>query len=575
MTPKPLPNKLEATFEAAAMTALLGLFLVAPPTAAQGEGSFREAADSGLAFVHTTGASGEFHFPEIAGSGGALIDFDGDGDLDVYLVQGTTLGSASPPSPRPSDRLFRNDLEVLPDGSRRLRFVEVTNRAGLSKATGYGMGATSGDYDGDGDRDLYITNYGSNQLWRNRGDGTFEEVTQRAGADDPRWSVSAAFFDADGDGDLDLYIGNYVAFQLAKKVPCFDAAGKRDYCGPTSYPAEPDRLLRNRGDGTFEDITAEAGLSGAAGAALGVVATDFDHDGRTDLFVANDGSMNFLWMNRGGGRFAEEGLLRGCAVNADGRAEASMGVDAADFDRDGDEDLFITHLDGETNTLYLNDGDGQFLDRSTASGLANPSWKSTGFGTSWLDYDNDGHLDLMAVNGAVKAIAEQRQAGDPFPYRQPNQLFHNTGEGRFEDVSSSAGEVFGLSEVSRGALVGDLDNDGDSDVIITNAEGPARLLLNTVGQDASWVGFELAPAHRAPTSRVEVRFADGGVLWGRSRTAGAYASAGDPRVLLGLGKGREIRQVLVHWADGRIEAWPPLAIDEYHRLERGRGTVEP
>ncbi|MEM7479712.1 MAG: CRTAC1 family protein [Acidobacteriota bacterium] len=561
-----------------------GPFFAAPR--AVGEEIFVErAAAAGLDFVHFTGATGKLFFPEIAGAAGALLDYDGDGDLDVFLAQGTMLGDEQDPKkakipPRgklpPSDRLYRNDLSVLPNGERRLSFTEVTAESGLAASTGYGMGAAAGDYDGDGHVDLYVTNFGSNVLWRNRGDGTFEDVTQKAGADDPRWSVSAVFFDADGDGHLDLYVGNYVDFQPAKKVPCLDTTGRVDYCGPKSYPPEPDRLLHNRGDGTFVDITAAAGLA-APGPALGVAATDFDGDGRIDLFVANDGEPNFLWMNQGDGKFIDEGLFRGTAVNGDGRAEASMGVDAADFDGDGDEDLFMTHLDGETNTLYLNDGAGQFLDASTARGVGAPSFSMTGFGTAWLDYDNDGHRDLLAVNGAVKTIPAQRDAGVAFPFEQRNQLLHNDGKGTFREVTDLAGKAFQLSEVSRGAMVGDLDNDGDPDVVVTNGEGPVRLLINQIGARAAWLGVEpWAGQGTALNARVEVRPKTGAALWGRSRPGGSYASSGDPRVLLGLGARKGPYEVRVYWPSGGVERWPEVAANAYTRLVRGTGeTVSP
>jgi hypothetical protein len=443
-----------------------GAFLLAHALAESGR--LEEAA--GYAEAAATSVPAARHL--LARSGGALLDYDGDGDLDVFLVQGGFLGSGkpadavvqAPPETPLGARLLRNDLEVLPDGTRRLRFTDVTAEAGLAAASGYGMGAAAGDYDGDGWTDLYVTNFGSNQLWRNRGDGTFEDVTARAGADDPRWSVPAAFLDFDGDGRLDLFVGNYVDFVPANNKPCLGASGARDYCGPAAYAPQPDRLLRNRGDGTFEDVTARAGLLRAYGPALGVVAADLDGDGHTDLYVANDGAPNQLWRNRGDGTFAEEGLLRGCAVNADGRAEAGMGVTAGEADDDGDLDLFLTHLDGETNTFYRNGGGGLFLDRSAASGLGPPSWRSTGFGTRWLDVDNDGWLDLFVANGAVYGVESLVRQRHPWPFGQPNQLFRNLGADgghRFEEVSAAAGPAFARVEASRGALFGDLDDDGD------------------------------------------------------------------------------------------------------------------
>jgi len=559
--------------------------------AGAGEGGagpiFTEEADAaGIDFVHFTGAAGHWYFPEIAGAGGALLDYDGDGDLDVFLVQGTMLPPGAdparahrPPAGRLNDRLYRNDTPRGEPGGR-LRFTDVSEAAGFGVETGYGMGAAAGDYDGDGRADLYVTNFGSNALWRNRGDGTFEDVTARAGADDPRWSVAAAFFDYDRDGDLDLYVGNYVDFGFAKQVPCLDATGRRDYCGPKAYPPLPDRLLRNRGDGTFDDVTARAGLA-APGAALGVVAADFDRDGWLDLYVANDGTPNFLWINRRDGTFEDQALLRGCAVNGDGMAEASMGTEFADYDGDGDEDLFLTHLEGETNTLYRNDGRGMFLDRTTGSGLDRASFDRTGFGTAFFDYDNDGRLDLLTVNGAVRTIQRLRQARDPLPFHQPDQLFRNAGGGRFEAVpAAEAGPAFALSEVGRGALFGDLDDDGDVDVVVTNNSGPARLLVNRVGSRNGWIGLRLrtgagALSRDEPGTRIEVRAAGGERFVRTVRPATSYASSNDPRLLVGLGAARGPLSVTATWPDGLVESWSGLAAGRYHALRRGGGTPAP
>ncbi len=355
---------------------------------------FREAAaESGLGFVHFNGMSGEKYSHEALGGGVALLDYDNDGDLDVYLVQGAMQGRGKtiedalfpPRHPLPlTDRLYRNDLELRADGGRVLQFTDVTDRAGFA-AHGYGMGVAAGDVDNDGWIDLYVTNFGSNQLWRNRGDGTFGDITAASGTDDRRWSVAAALFDYDRDGWLDLYVGNYVAFTTDTNKLCRFETGLITYCGPLSYPPEPDRLFRNRGDGTFEDATALIRGAPAAGT-LGVVTGDFNDDGWLDFYVANDALPNHLWLNEGDGSFREEALLAGVAVNMQGDSEGSMGVTAGDFDNDGDEDLFMTHIDRETNTVYVNDGTAYFVDSSVGTGLGTPSHNFTGFGRQFIEF---------------------------------------------------------------------------------------------------------------------------------------------------------------------------------------------
>ncbi len=536
---------------------------------------------TGLVFKHFNGMSGELYFPEMMGAGVAVFDYDGDGDLDVYLVQGRMLGPGKtlsdatfpPAHPTPlTDRLYRNELR---DGE--LRFTDVTLEAGLN-ATGYGMGVTTGDMDNDGDVDLYVTNLGHNQLLINNGNGTFRDNTAAAGVDDDRWSVSAAFLDFDRDGWLDLYVGNYVAFSFDNHTPCLSNASAPEYCGPKSLPPEGDRLFRNLGNGRFEDVTSSAGLDTAFGAALGVSTADFNGDGWTDIYVANDGVPNQLWINQQDGSFEDDAFLAGVAVNMYGASEASMGVDAADFDGDGDEDLFMTHLVRETNTLYLNDGRGWFEDRTVTRGLGGPSFAVTGFGTGWFDYDSDGWLDLLSVNGAVNLIVEQLRTGNPHPLHETNQLFRNLQGGAFEDVSEQAGAVFGLSEVSRGAAFGDLDNDGDADVVISNNAGPARLLINTTesGDEGkhNWLGLRLVdPRYRrdAYGASAAVTVGDNSVLWRRVRSAGSYASASDPRILAGLGDETGPVTVRVVWPDGLEESWKNLESRRYHTLERGQG----
>ena len=546
-----------------------------------------EAEAAGIDFVHVNGASGELRMSEILGPGAALFDFDDDGDLDVYIVQGRTPSGPAAVPGRSGDRLYRNDLEVRADGTRTLRFTDVTRGSGLDGRS-YGMGVAAGDVDNDGRVDLYRTGLGPNQLFRNEGGGRFTDVTGEAGVGDPRWSVSASFVDFDRDGWLDLYVGNYLDRTADAPGPaCFTRTGERDYCGPSAYAPVADRLYRNRGDGTFVDVTAESQVAGEYGPALGVAAFDADADGWPDVYVANDGEPNQLWMNRGDGTFDNRALLAGAALNGTGRTEASMGVDAGDFDADGDDDLFMTHLTRETNTLYVNDGSGLFEDRTAAAGLGPPSVRYTGFGAGWFDFDNDGRLDLLAVNGAVQARHQRFAMGarnvsapadGPLPLHQPNQLFRNLGNGRFADVSGRAGAVFELSEVSRGAAFGDVDNDGDVDVLVTNNGGPARLLVNGVGRRNRWMGLRLvggAGRRDSPGARVGVFRAVGPPLWRRARADGSYASASDPRVLVGLGRDADVRRVRVVWPSGREEEWTDLPVDRWLTLEEGRGAPEP
>ncbi len=575
------------------------LLIVLAPGVSADDGIFTELTGSGFDFVHFNGMTGEFYMAEINSGGGALLDIDNDGDLDVYLTQGQLLGSADiskatfpPRHPLPlTDRLYRNDLTVTEDGRRQLRFTDITVEAGIKPAA-YGFGVAAGDIDNDGWVDLYVTRLGSNTLLRNNGDGTFSDITDTSGADDTRWSVPAAFADFDRDGWLDLYVGNYLEFSEKTHKICRTATGAQDYCGPTAYPGVPDRLLRNLGTGSgggvrFEDVSAAAGMLGQPSKSLGVVAADLNGDGATDFYVANDLTPNQMWIQQtaGGGKrlFSDEALLAGAAVNAQGKAEASMGVDAGDFDGDGDDDLFMTHLVRETNTLFLNDGSGMFEDATTKSGLGVPSWSHTSWGTAWFDYDNDGWLELMIANGAVKVIEELANANDPYPFHETNQLFHNKGAaGRvvFEDVTAKAGKVFELSEVSRAIAFGDLDNDGDPDVLLVNNNGPARLLINTVGQDRHWLGLRLL-GKDGKRDALGARVAllrpgkDPSALWRRVRTDGSFAAANDPRVLIGLGDDAKPADVRVHWLDGSVEQWSQLPVDRYTTLQQGTGKTVP
>lgn len=554
---------------------MLAALLAASTGPALAEVPFVDVArDAGLDFVHFNGMSGAHYFPEMMGAGGAVFDYDNDGDLDVYLLQGAMLGKGKtlddalfpPQNDAPLiDRLYRNDCPT--DGvCAELSFTDVTEQSGIT-ADGYGMGVAAADIDNDGDIDLYVMNFGDNQLLRNNGDGTFEDITESAGVNDPRWSVSASFVDINADGLLDLYVGNYLKHDNEKQRVCKLAQRFDDYCGPLRGAGETDRLFLNRGGGKFADISRMSGITAAFGGALGISTADFDGDGDLDIYVANDGVANQFWINQGNNKFVDDALLAGVSVNKDGMAEASMGVDAGDFDGDGDIDLFMTHLRQETNTLYVNDGAGWFEDRSIAMGLAADSYNFTGFGTAWFDYDNDGWLDVLSVNGAVRKIEALLLADDPYPLHQINQLFHNKGDGTFDDVTAASGAAFALSEVSRGAAFGDLDNDGDTDVIITNNNGPARLLLNANDNDHHWIGLRVLDQSGRDALGALVTVTRGEQSFVRSvRSDGSYASANDPRVLVGLGSADDDVRVDVLWVDGSKKTFGELAVDRYHEL---------
>ncbi len=452
----------------------------------------------------------------MTGAGAGLFDYDGDGDLDLYFVQGTPWEPGD--TPPPSDRLLRND-GVGPEGAPLWK--DVSEAAALP-AGGYGMSVSVGDVDDDGDFDLFVGNYGPNRLLINRGDGRFDDASIALGETTPRWTTSGVLLDYDGDGRQDLLIVNYVDYPVADPPSCYATNSMPDYCGPSGFEPVADRLLRNRGDGTFEPAS---GFVDEPGPGLGAAIVELDSPWRWGLLVANDGAPNRLWIYESGG-WRDEALLAGVAVNRRGEPEASMGVAVADFDRDGDEDVLLTHLDGETHTLYVQQ-DGLFDDRTTDSALAVPTLPSTGFGAAWLDVDGDGWLDLAAVNGAVRLELDQVADGVEHPLRQPNQLFLSDA-GRFE--SETSGDWIAGFEVSRGLAVGDLDDDGDLDLVVTNNGGQAELYASEPTDGAGWSGHEFVrPAGQTveieSPLRQELR---------RSRTAGSFASASDPRVLLPL-----------------------------------------
>ena len=536
---------------------------------------FREIANQvGLSFHHFTGATGEYFMPEIMGSGGAFFDYDNDGDLDVYLIQGTLLQDGKkllfPPSPgwKPGNRLFRNMLSE----TGKLQFVDVTEAAGVGHV-GYGMGAATGDYDNDGFQDLYVTNFGHNVLYHNNGNGTFTDVTTEAGVDDPRWSSSAAFLDYDGDGYLDLFVANYLDFTVKGNKRCYAPTGEPDYCTPVAYKAVPSRLFRNLGNGKFVDVTESSGIGSSYGPALGVVCADFNGDGRTDIYVANDTAANLLWLNQGHGTFREAALQAGLAYNEDGVPRAGMGVTAADADNDGSLMILVTNLSREGATLFHSHDKDVFDDMTVQRGLAGPTFAFTGFGTRWFDYDNDGLLDLFIANGAVTIVESMR--GSPYPYAQKNLLFHNEGKGRrFQATNHVAGPAAQLFEVGRGAVFGDVDNDGAVDILVTNNNGPVRLLRNEIGSQQHWlqVRLEGVKSNRFGIgARVGVLREGEEPLWRRVHTDASYLSASDVKAHFGLGANPHLKSVLVYWPDGSKESWDNIQPDKIVALRQGSG----
>ncbi|MEZ5352633.1 MAG: CRTAC1 family protein [Bryobacteraceae bacterium] len=522
---------------------------------------FRDAAaETGLVFRHDPCVSGKYYLPEIMGSGAALFDYDNDGDLDVFLIQDQPLDAATAAPAQPGNRLFRNEL--VPGG--KLQFTDVTAASGLG-ASMYGMGAATGDFDNDGFTDLYVTAYGPNALYRNKGNGTFEDVTSASGAQDSRWSTSAAWVDYDRDGDLDLFFLNYVDFTTGNNKQCMTASGEPDYCTPKAYHPVPARLFRNDGGGRFADVTVASGIAAAYGPGLGAVVTDTNDDGWPDLYVANDTHANLLWVNQKNGTFREQALLTGAAYSEDGLAKAGMGVSAGDFDNDGDEDLFVANLTREGATLFVHDGAGGFQDQSLRFGLRPATFAFTGFGAGWIDYDNDGWLDIFIANGAVTRMETQR--GRPWPFLQGNNLLRNGAGKGFTDAAAAGGGAIALEEASRGAAFGDVDNDGDVDILISNSNGPVRLLLNQAGRGNSWLSLTLAGQ---PWSRAKVIRKGAPPLWRRSRTDASYLSASDPRVHFGLGASTEIEAVEVEWSGGRRERYPAPEARSQVRLSPGQ-----
>ena len=534
-----------------------------PPPTAQAVSSdpwFEEiAAQANLDFHHISGHTGPFYMPEINVGGVGLLDYDGDGYLDVYCVQGGYLDPAVS-THRPVSRLYRN--------LGGWKFMDVTEKAGVGNR-GYGNGCACADFDGDGYPDIYVTNTGTNILYRNNGNGTFTDITQRAGVGHVGWSSSAAFVDYDLDGHLDLIVANYLRWSRSSEVPCYSRGGVPDYCSPLNYQAPAmGTLYHNRGDGTFEDVTVAAGLDKAYGPGLGVATGDFNQDGWPDIFVANDAMPNQLWINQGNGKFVDEAMIRGCAVNAMGMSEAGMGTAAVDIFQRGWLDLFVTHLVGEGNRLFVN-SNGFFTDTVTATGPGAQSDPYTGFGVGFCDFDNDGILDLYIANGRVKLGRHDLDPRDP--YAEPSLLYRGLGGGRFQPVPLG-GTARQLLATGRGAAFGDLDNDGGVDIVVVNRDGPIHLLRNRVGSRGHWILLKVLDARGALAVGAMVRLeTEGKTQWRQLQPNTGYCSSNDPRLHFGLGTAARVECITVRWPVGAVESFGPFDANRIYELRQGKG----
>jgi len=522
------------------------------------------ARQAGVAFHHTNGATAEKHVVETMGSGGVFFDYDGDGWIDIFLVDGGSIADAAV-ARRARHRLYRN----RGNGT----FEDVTDRSGIQHRE-YGMGACAGDYDGDGRPDLYITNYGPNALYRNRGDGTFTDVTATARVGDPRWSTGCAFADLDRDGDLDLWVVNYVAADSTHSPFCGNARlGVRFYCHPLTYEPLSSTVYRNDGNGVFTDVSAASGVGALRANGLGVVIADYDNDGWPDVFVANDTMPNFLFHNTGNLRFTETGLVSGVAVGIDGKARAGMGIDTGDYDGDGRLDLVITNLDFEMHTLNRGLERGWFAYATEESGIGFPTLPFVGFGVAFLDFDNDSQLDIAIANGHILDNAPQFRAGST--YRQRKLLFRNATLRRFVEVGRASGPGFAAETVGRGLAVGDVDNDGDLDLLVTNNGQDAELLRNDGGNRANALLVRLRGAGgNTAAIGARIRLTSGSRTQIRDVKAGSsYLSQNDLRAHFGLSVAARADRIEVVWPSGRTETVANVPANQIITIEEGRGIV--
>ena len=529
---------------------ILILFLIAtvvqgpliPPVSADTNIQFVDVTqEAGIHWKHVDGRSGQKYFMETLGSGAAFFDYDADGDPDLYFVNGAPLpGYVS--QEIPTNCLYRNNG----DGT----FTDVTEKAGVGD-TGYGHGCAVGDYNNDGQLDLYVTNYGTNRLYRNNGDGTFTEVAESAGVTEPRWSTSCAFADYDRDGNLDLYVVNYIVFDINENPWCgLREKGIRAYCEPDNFIAQSDTLYRNNGDGTFTDATQTAGIYNTTGKGLGVVWADYNNDGAADIYVANDSTENLFYRNNGDGTFEEVGFMVGVALSENGAAENGMGTTFGDWNNDGWFDLTVTNYAQQTNTLYHNDADGFFTDATTTTKTAQRTYPYLGWATAFIDYDNDGYQDLFVANGHLhENLAELGQEGT---YGQRNLLFRNNSNGTFTEISETLGPGMKLADVSRGATFADYDLDGDIDIVVTNSNTAPRLLRNDGGNRKNWLQIRLTATNGSTDAiGARVKITTGKLTQTREiRSGDGYLSQQDLTLHFGIGDSEQVDSIEVQWQSG-------------------------
>jgi hypothetical protein len=528
------------------------------------------AKKAGIHFVTENSPTPEKHQPETMPAGIALFDYDGDGLLDIYLVNGAEMPSLEKTGPKYLNRLYHNNGNGT--------FTDVTERAGVAGA-GYGMGVAVGDYDNDGWPDLFLANVNGNQLFHNNGNGTFTDVTAKAGLSGAThngrkmWSISAGWFDYNRDGLLDLFVVNYVDWDPRYEPACVGLNG-RGYCHPGSFAPLPDTLYRNNGDGTFTDVSAETGISALLGKGMGIAFADYDGDGWPDVFVANDNSPNLLLHNLGGKRFEEVGLQAGVAYNEEGNVLAGMGVDFRDLNNDGLPDIWHTAIENETFPLYVNQGNGNFLNAGRESRLANLTLPMSGWSNGIVDLDNDGWKDLVVARGNVMDNIEE--VSRHFRYAEPNSVFRNLGNGQFGDVSATAGADFTRPAPNRGLAYGDLDNDGRVDLVVTSLGGPVRVLRNVTETRNHWILLKLVGTksnRMGIGAQIRITTDDGRRLYNEVTTSTGYSASSDPRVHFGLGSSRVIREIEIRWPSGTRQLLHDVATDRLMEVtEPGGGS---